>query len=134
MSLFKRIRKFKPPKNNIYVSTNIRIYALQYMLFDKEEINTFCFTNGRCLFLNDLHGNYTTCTVKYTFHHIIDGPSLKNFLPIIWRYIPHFVNYILVNIRLLRHTLYNLHICRKYKYLENDIRYWVPRTPFLQSY
>ena len=79
MSLFNRIRWFKPPKYNIYVSTNICIYALQKMLFDREEINTFCFTNGKYLFSNDLHGNYIICTVECTFHLIIDVPSLKTF-------------------------------------------------------
>ena len=49
------------------------------MLFDKEEINTFCFTNGRCLFPNDLHGNYIICTVECTFHLTIDVQSLKTF-------------------------------------------------------
>ena len=67
MSLFNRIRWFKSPKYNIYVSRNIRIYALQWMLLYKEEINTFCFTNGMCLFPNDLHGNYIICTVECTF-------------------------------------------------------------------
>ena len=41
MSLFNRIMWFKSPKYNIYASRNIRIYALEWMLLDKEEINTF---------------------------------------------------------------------------------------------
>ena len=49
------------------------------MLLDKEEINTFGFTNGRCLFPNDLHGNYIICTVECTFHLTTDVKSLKTF-------------------------------------------------------
>ena len=49
------------------------------MLFGEEEINTFCFTNGRWLFPNDLHGNYIICTVECIFHLTIDVPSLKTF-------------------------------------------------------
>ena len=40
----------------------MRIYALQEMLFSEVELNTFCSTNGRCLFPN--HGNYIICTVE----------------------------------------------------------------------
>ena len=67
----------------------------------KKEINPFCFTNGRRLFPNDFH-NYITCTVKC-------GD------------IPHFVKFILVYVRLLRHLIY---ICQKPKYPENEIRFW----------
>ena len=67
------------------------------MLFDKEEINTFCFKNGRCLFPNDVHGNYIICTVECTCipprHR---WTKFENFLPIICRDIPHFVNIILI--------------------------------------
>ena len=66
------------------------------MLFDKEEINTFCFTNGRCLFLNDLHGNYIICTVERIFHLTIDVRSLKTFYLFICKDIPHFVSFILI--------------------------------------
>ena len=50
------------------------------MLFDKEEINTFCFSNGRCLFPHDLHGNYIIYKVECTFHlTCVDVQSLKTF-------------------------------------------------------
>ena len=54
------------------------------MLFDKEEINTFCFTNGMCLFRSDLYGNSIIYTEVWTFDHIIDVQSffsakLKNY-------------------------------------------------------
>ena len=38
------------------------------MLFDKKEINIVCFTDGKFLLLNDLHGNYLLCKVEWTFH------------------------------------------------------------------
>ena len=60
------------------------------MLFDKEEINTFCFTNDRGLFPNDLHGNYIICTAGCKFHLTIDDTKFKNFLLIICRDIHHF--------------------------------------------
>ena len=60
------------------MSTNICIYALQKMLFDREEINTSCFTNGKYLFSNGLHGNYIICTVECTFHLIIDVQRRKH--------------------------------------------------------
>ena len=78
------------------------------MLFDKEEINTFCFTNGRCVFPNDFHGNYN----MYSRVHIPPDhrfTKFENFLPIICRDIPNFVNFISVYVRLSRHTLSNLH-------------------------
>ena len=104
------------------------------MLFDKEEINTFCFTNGKCLFPNDFHRNYMICTVKCTFHLIIDLQSLRTFyllfaeiFLIFWIQwdIPH-----LVYVKLCRLTLSNLHIGQKPKYVENEVRYWETENAF----
>ena len=61
----------KCPKYNIYTCLEISVTCL-----DKEEINTFCFINCRCLFPNDLHDNYIICTVECTFRLTIDVQSL----------------------------------------------------------
>ena len=76
--------------------------------FDKEKINTFRFTNGRYLFLNDLHGNYIICTVECTFHLTIDIQSLKTF-------------YVLFAERCSSFCKFYFSLC--IKYLKNKIRY-----------
>ena len=68
-----------------------------FVLFGEEEINTFCFTNGRCLFPNHLHYNniiYTVKCTKYPDYRIC--AKFQNFLPVIRRDIPYFGDFILV--------------------------------------
>ena len=48
-------------------------------MLDKEEINEFCFTNGRDLTPSGLHDNNILCTVEYTFFIAIHVQSFNTF-------------------------------------------------------
>ena len=123
MSLFTRIRWFKSPKYNIYVSRNIRIYALRRKTL-------FCFTNGRCLFPNDLHGSYIICTVECTFHLTKDVQSLK-ILYLLFAEIFLILKILFQSMWDYDVIRYLIYICQKPKYLENEIRFWETENAFL---
>ena len=67
--LLLKIACLNPQKYNIDVFTNLRICAHWKTLFDKEEINGFCFTNERVLTASALNILYTVvCTILIGVH------------------------------------------------------------------
>ena len=64
----------------MYESSNL--CTVVNVVIDKEEINDFCFTNGRDLTPSGLHGNNILCTVEYTFFIAVHVQSFDTFYPL----------------------------------------------------
>ena len=64
----------------VYESSNL-CTVVNVVRYCKEEINEFCFTNGRDLTPSGLHGNniHVLCTVEYTFFIAIHVQSFNTF-------------------------------------------------------
>ena len=98
--------------NNIYCNAQIRIFLLLYfgglnhlILLKNDKITILVFLVQRRLFPNNLHGN-NNMYIKVHIPPYHRCSKFENILPIV------FVNFILVYVRLRRHTLSNLHMSK----------------------